>query len=585
MCGIFSLLNTNETAFPRKFIDEQFKKGAGRGPEHSSLTSVNLKALFGFHRLAINGLNSESNQPIKYNDITLICNGEIYNYRELYKEMGINPTTDSDCEVIIHLYLKYGIEHTLQMLDGVFSFLLLDGRYNLHITKLYIARDPYGVRPLFWLRNKDPNSPDRMFGFASELKMLSPFYSKLRQKFARKQRRMSIVDINMESFEDCPFVLEPFQPGTYAVFDLPWTVNATWKLINTITYHSTGFNSNIVNNKTNDDYLYGIQKYFMGAVFKRCCTTDRPIACLLSGGLDSSLVTGLVADYHRINDLPPIETYSIGLEGSEDLKYARQVADYLGTIHKEIIVSEQDFIDAVPDVIECIESYDTTTVRASIGNWLLGKYIASNSEAKVIFNGDGSDELCGGYLYMHKCPDSIEFDRESRRLLKDIHYFDVLRSDRSISSHGLEPRTPFLDRSWVQYYLTIPAATRFHPHNGKQEKWLLRSAFSGEIFQDSLNRDLLPNDILWRRKEAFSDGVSKGTRSLYQILQEHAANLPLTIITSEDMDHNPCKTAEQRWYRSIFDGLYPGLSHVIPYFWMPKYVEATDASARTLNIY
>jgi asparagine synthase (glutamine-hydrolysing) len=585
MCGIFSLLNNNETVFPRQFIDEQFKKGEGRGPEHSTLININMKAMFGFHRLAINGLNAGSNQPIKYNDITLICNGEIYNYRELYKEMGIKPTTDSDCEVIIHLYLKYGIEHTLQMLDGVFSFLLLDGRYNLHVTKLYIARDPYGVRPLFWLRNKDPSSTDLTFGFASELKMLSPFYSKLRQKFMRKQRRMSIVETNMESFDNCPFVLEPFQPGTYAAFDLPWTVNAEWGLTNVVTYHSTGFNSNIVNTKTNDDYLYGIQRYFMAAVFKRCCTTDRPIACLLSGGLDSSLVTALVADYHRINGLPPIETYSIGLEGSEDLKYARQVADYLGTIHTEIILSEQDFIDAVPDVIACIESYDTTTVRASIGNWLLGKYIATNSEAKVIFNGDGSDELCGGYLYMHKCPDPIEFDRESRRLLKDIHYFDVLRSDRSISSHGLEPRTPFLDRSWVQYYLSIPHATRFHPVTGKQEKWLLRSAFSGKIFQDSLNRDLLPHDILWRRKEAFSDGVSKGTRSLYQILQEHASNIPLNVITSEDMDHNPCKTAEQRWYRSIFDSLYPGLANVIPYFWMPKYVEATDASARTLVIY
>jgi len=585
MCGIFSLLNTNETVFPRKFIDEQFKKGVGRGPEHSSLTSVNVNALFGFHRLAINGLNIGSNQPIKYNDITLICNGEIYNYRELYKEMDIKPTTDSDCEVIIHLYLKYGIDHTLQMLDGVFSFLLLDGRYNLQITKLYIARDPYGVRPLFWLRNKDSASPDRTFGFASELKMLSPFYIKLRQKFLRKQRRMSIVESNLESFDNCPFVLEPFQPGTYAEFDLPWTVNATWNMTNTVTYHATGFNSNIINKKSNNDYLYGIQRYFMAAVFKRCCTTDRPIACLLSGGLDSSLVTALVADYHRINGLPQVETYSIGLEGSEDLKYAKQVADYLGTIHKEIILTEQDFIDVVPDVITCIESYDTTTVRASIGNWLLGKYIASNSEAKVIFNGDGSDELCGGYLYMHKCPDSIEFDRESRRLLKDIHYFDVLRSDRSISSHGLEPRTPFLDRSWVQYYLAIPPLTRFHPVTGKQEKWLLRSAFSGEIFKDSLNRDLLPHDILWRRKEAFSDGVSMGTRSLYQILQEHAANLPLNVITSEDMHHNPPKTAEQRWYRSIFDAEYPGLANVIPYFWMPKYVEATDASARTLVIY
>jgi len=585
MCGIFTLLNTNQTLFPMKFIEEQFDKGKGRGPEHSTLTNVNVNALFGFHRLAINGLNTESNQPIKYKDITLICNGEIYNYRELYKEMDVTPTTDSDCEVIIHLYLKYGIDHTLQMLDGVFSFILLDGRYNLHITKMYVARDPYGVRPLFWLRNKDPLSSDRMCGFASELKMLSPFYSKLRQKFARKQRRMTIVDMNVENFENSHFTVESFCPGTYAEFHLPWTVNAYWTLTNTITYHSTGFNSNIVNKKTNEDFLHGIQRYFMSAVFKRCCTTDRPIACLLSGGLDSSLVTALVSDYHRINGLPPVETYSIGLEGSEDLKYAKQVADYLGTKHTEIVVLEQDFIDAVPEVIKCIESYDTTTVRASIGNWLLGKYIASNSEAKVIFNGDGSDELCGGYLYMHKCPEPIEFDRESRRLLKDIHYFDVLRSDRSISSHGLEPRTPFLDRSWVQYYLSIPPSTRFHPLNGKQEKWLLRSAFSNQFFQDSLKRALIPPDILWRRKEAFSDGVSIGTRSLYMILQEHASNLPLTVVTGEDMDHNPCKTAEQRWYRSIFDSEYPGLASVIPYFWMPKYVEAMDASARTLVIY
>jgi asparagine synthase (glutamine-hydrolysing) len=585
MCGIFSLLNTNETMFPKHFIDEQFKKGVGRGPEYSSLSNVNVKALFGFHRLAINGLNQESNQPIKYNDITLICNGEIYNYRELYKEMGIKPTTDSDCEVIIHLYLKYGIDHTLQMLDGVFSFLLLDGRYNLHITKMYVARDPYGVRPLFWLRNTDINSADNMYGFASELKMLSPFYNKQNQKFVRKQRRLSIIDTNVDDFDGCPFKVESFRPGTYAIFELPWTVNATWRFMESVKYHSTGFNSNIVNKKTNDDFLHGIQRYFMSAVFKRCCTTDRPIACLLSGGLDSSLVTALVSDYHRINGLPPVETYSIGLEGSEDLKYAKQVADYLGTKHTEIVVLEQDFIDAVPEVIKCIESYDTTTVRASIGNWLLGKYIASNSEAKVIFNGDGSDELCGGYLYMHKCPEPIEFDRESRRLLKDIHYFDVLRSDRSISSHGLEPRTPFLDRSWVQYYLSIPPATRFHPLTGKQEKWLLRSAFSGEIFKDSLNRDLLPKDILWRRKEAFSDGVSMGTRSLYQILQEHASSLPPTVITSDDMHHNPCKTEEQRWYRSIFDSEYPGLASIIPYFWMPKYVEATDASARTLEIY
>jgi asparagine synthase (glutamine-hydrolysing) len=591
MCGIFSLLNNNDFVFPRQFIDEQFKKGEGRGPDHSILTNVNVKALFGFHRLAINGQNPESNQPIKYNDITLICNGEIYNFRELYKEMNITPATDSDCEVIIHLYLKYGIDHTLQMLDGVFAFILLDGRYNLQINKMYVARDPYGVRPLFWLRDKntDSESSDQLYGFASELKVLSPFYSKLKQPIVRKHRRLTIMETNLDQNESNHFVLEPFQPGTYATFELPWTVNASWSLTETVKYHSTGFSSNIsrepllISKRTNDDdFLKGIQIHFMAAVFKRCSTTDRPIACLLSGGLDSSLVTALVADYHRINGLPPVETYSIGLEGSEDLKYAKQVADYLGTTHTEIIVLEQDFIDAVPEVIKCIESYDTTTVRASIGNWLLGKYIAANSEAKVIFNGDGADELCGGYLYMHKCPDPIEFDRESRRLLKDIHYFDVLRSDRSISSHGLEPRTPFLDRSWVQYYLSIPPTARFHPLAGKQEKWLLRSAFSGKVFKDSLDRDLLPSEILWRRKEAFSDGVSKGTRSLYQILQEYALTLHLTI---ENTHHNYPQTAEQRWYRSIFELEYPGLANVIPYFWMPKYVEATDASARTLELY
>ena len=183
---------------------------------------------------------------------------------------------------------------------------------------------------------------------------------------------------------------------------------------------------------------------------------------------------------------------------------------------------------------------------------------------------------------MHKCPDAIEFDRESRRLLKDIHYFDVLRSDRSISSHGLEPRTPFLDRSWVQYYLAIPVNMRFHPFTGKQEKWLLRSAFANML--DSRGLPILPSEVLWRRKEAFSDGVSMGTRSVYQILHEHAANLPLGVLF-ENSDHNPPTTAEQRWYRGIFEKEYSGLAKVIPYFWMPSYVDAKDASARTLAIY
>lgn len=597
MCGIFALLN-NDEYFTRQFQEEQFKKGAGRGPEHSVLTSVNVQTIFGFHRLAINGLNPESNQPIRVKDVSLICNGEIYNYRDLYDAMDITPTTDSDCEVIIHLYLKYGIEHTLQMLDGVFSFVLMDARINLPKHKIYVARDPYGVRPLFWLRSPKSN---HFTAFASELKCLSEFYQ------------------DLDKDDENEYMISAFEPGHLVEFDLPWMVSPRWTLSRVHKYHSTGFNTTA--HESEEAVLENIRRYFTTAVFKRCCTTDRPIACLLSGGLDSSLVAALVSDYHRIHNLPLIETYSIGLEGSDDLKYARIVADHIGSVHNEIIVSETDFTDAVPTVIRAIESYDTTTVRASLGNWMIGKYISENSEAKVIFNGDGSDELCGGYLYMHKCPDSIEFDKESRRLLKDIHFFDVLRSDRCISSHGLEPRTPFLDRSWVQYYLSLSPEIRYHPNLGNKEKYLLRSAFSDA--PDSRDLDLLPSNIIWRRKEAFSDGVSLGTRSLYQILQEKATSVvnnatvsealsvatvseALSVATvrinnalatakvsgekesvSQDIiyDHNPPVTEEQKWYRRIFENEYPGLARVIPYFWMPKYVEAKDASARTLSIY
>jgi asparagine synthase (glutamine-hydrolysing) len=255
----------------------------------------------------------------------------------------------------------------------------------------------------------------------------------------------------------------------------------------------------------------------------------------------------------------------------------------LGTNHTEILLTEQDFIEAIPEVIRTIESYDTTTVRASIGNYLLGKYISENSDAKVIFNGDGSDELCGGYLYMHAAPDAIEFDKECRRLLKDIHAFDVLRSDKCISSHGLEPRTPFLDRTWVQQYLNIHPSHRFHPGNKKCEKFLLRTAFSEDNYLDSNGSALLPQCVLWRTKEAFSDGVSKTTRSLYEIIQENVES-PAKNFNVKYEYNNP-DTDEKNYYRSIFESYYPGLGAVVPYFWMPRYVEAKDASARTLKIY
>jgi asparagine synthase (glutamine-hydrolysing) len=358
-----------------------------------------------------------------------------------------------------------------------------------------------------------------------------------------------------------------------------------------------------------------LREYLIRAVEKRCECTERPIACLLSGGLDSSLVTAIVTNYRMKKGLPPVETYSIGLEGSEDLKYAKIVADYLGTKHTEVVLTEADFLNAIPEVIYAIESYDTTTVRASIGNYLIVKYIATHSDAKVIFNGDGADELMGGYLYMKACPDALEHDRETRKLLSEIHAFDVLRSNKCIASNGLEPRTPFLDREFTQIYLGIPSQIRFDsahintespqptPNDGftdlpKQhsvkecnyvEKYLIRSSFVfAEDNPDTQmvdGRAFLPEVILWRKKEAFSDGVSLHSRSLYEIIQEHTNKMDLSHIKHIWRNApNVPKTSEQLYYRSVFESHFP-YAQILPRFWMPKYIHATDASARTLTMY
>jgi len=587
MCGIFALLN-NEcyNEFNDKYnstdialIRSQFMKGMQRGPEFSKLETSYNKMVLGFHRLAINGLNETSNQPLVIDDVVLICNGEIYNYKDLYTSMGVEPVTGSDCEVIIHLYIRYGMEQTLIMLDGVFAFVLFDNRIidNLD-NRVYIARDPYGVRPLYTLKNIETECYSSLYGFASELKCLEHFYNN-----------------NNNNNNNNTYRLEQFTPGTYSVFELSSKVLSCWKpMQENIPYFYPTFPHNIPVNRSNTSLLVfdtciNITNYMLNAVEKRCITTERPIACLLSGGLDSSLVAALVMDYYNKfnvtsseNTTKPIETYSIGLKGSEDLKYAQIVADYIGSQHTEIIVTEQEMFDIIPEVIENIESYDTTTVRASLGNYLLGKYISLNSDAKVIFNGDGSDELFGGYLYMNECPDDIEYDRETRRLLKDIHLFDVLRSDKSISSNGLEPRTPFLDKSFTSYVLSLPPFLRNHKNHSAIEKFLLRTAFSKSYYQDCNGRQILPDNILWRKKEAFSDGVSSQGRSLFVILQEKIAeHLNLQNVNT----FQPCLETEKYYYKTIFDTAYPNCQDILPYFWMPKYTNATDPSARTLSIY
>ena len=553
MCGIFAILNNNET-FDQEFISEQLNKSQHRGPDNSTINLSNDNFV-GFHRLSINGLDSDSNQPFIIDNIILICNGEIYNYKKLYENINYKPTTNSDCEVIIYLYKLYGIEYTLNLLDGVFAFILFD--YN--INKIYIARDPYGVRPLYYLCNPDyilsyQNSDikhNNIIGFASELKQLSEF----------------CVKVNNYDEEKDILLIKQFTGGEFMELEYG---QDKWYLNNKIRYNS--FKINKLHEINYDSIVDKIHDLFCDAVKKRVETSDRPIACLLSGGLDSSIVASLVSRYYP-NQL---ETYSIGLEGSEDLKYAKIVAEYLNTKHTEVIVDEDDFFNQIPEVIMMIESYDTTTVRASVGNYLIAKYISENSDAKVIFNGDGSDELMGGYLYFNKADNHLEFDKECKSLLENIYYFDVLRSDRSISTNGLEPRTPFLDRTFVDYYLSIPSNVRFD-YNKKQEKFLFRKAF---------DKDYLPKEILWRRKEAFSDGVSKISRSWYEIItQKVKTQKKVKFDISIEYQFNPPQSLEQLYYRTIFEIIYPNFGYTIPYFWMPKYVNASDASARSLELY
>jgi len=604
MCGIFSVFNNK---YSDELLKINFEKGRNRGPEYESFNKINDNLIMGFHRLAINGFNEfdNSNQPIQQDNIVLICNGEIYNWKELYKKIGNDKQqTGSDCEIIIHLYRMFGIKETLQMLDGVFAFIL----YDKELDQIFVARDLFGIRPLYISSHsvydcKYKNNVKKVYGFASQMKQLQ-----------------------FTEFDDGKYKIKQFAPGTYSVYklniycgadefaDLNESVDIDY---NTEMYIPVVVEESFLNIDTpvNSDYysltksLDLIKTKLENAVKKRVENTDREICCLLSGGLDSSLIAALVSKYHS----GQLSTWSIGLKGSEDLEKAKIVAEHLGTKHHSIELTEEEFLNEIDNVIYETETYDTTTIRASVGNYLISKKIREQSDCKVVFNGDGSDELTGGYMYFHASPNDEEFDIECKRLLKNIHYFDVLRSDRSISSNGLEARTPFLDKEFVMSYLSIPACIRNHTNGKRCEKWLLRSAFN--VKYDG--KPLLPHSILWRTKEAFSDGVSKMNRSWFTIISEYITkkiywesskfvpteeHLRFSLKEHEDEINdlqtsegeiiefdkfyfNEPNTLEKYYYRKKFSQYFNKADYVIPYFWMPRFVDATDASARTLDIY
>jgi len=513
MCGIWALIGkTIEPDMVAACLDNL----KARGPEGSRIVT-NHRFQMGFTRLALNGLNDGGMQPMVSNELQWICNGEIYNW----KDLGCS-NSGSDCEVLGPFYRRCKTPGTFfRGLRGVFACVIVD----IFTDTAIVGRDPYGVRPLFISKNADS------FVFTSEIKA-SPYKN-----------------------------IIPFPPGFYA------RINMTTLHISFVKYH------HIAKSLVQDPIL-SIRNSLENAVSIRMMT-ERPIAALLSGGLDSSLIAALVQKELKKANKPRLKTFSIGFEGSEDLKYAKIVSKHIGSDHTEIITTPSEFFEHIPAVIYDIESYDITTVRASVGNWLVGREIAK-TDCKVVFNGDGSDELLGGYLYFHRAPSHESFEAESNRLLRDIHLFDVLRSDRCISSHGLEPRTPFLDKEFVNLVKSIPIEFR-RPCPTQIEKWILRKAFDDGT---------LPFEVLWRKKEAFSDGVSTPQAvSWFEECQLRAlAREPDWKTHVNKFVHLPPYTAESYYYRKLFENMYPNAEKTIPYFWMPKWSpETNDPSARTLN--
>jgi asparagine synthase (glutamine-hydrolysing) len=563
MCGIWTLLGSPLGA---DSVKHWVKQLANRGPEAARVIAGDNFQM-GFTRLAINGLNESGMQPMMdpKGRWHWICNGEIYNWRDLAARHGIQSSSGSDCEVVGHLFASLATATDartfFRSLDGVFSIVIVDAQEQI----AYIARDPYGVRPLF-------------IGYQVGEPVLEPSNQACLIDHAGNTRRVQRILLSSElkglPLNDCVAV-EPFPPGHYAAYNLK-----TLQRIGFEAYHTVPWLKNPAL-ATEEAAEKAIQHALVEAVKKRMMT-QRPAAALLSGGVDSSLIAALVQRELTAAGAPPLKTFSIGFKGSEDLKHARLVADHIGSDHTEILMTPADFLDAIPAVIRDIESFDITTVRASVGNWLVSREIRRRTDCKVVFNGDGSDEVFGGYLYFYKAPSDEAFEAESGRLLEDIHMFDVLRSDRCISSHGLEARTPFLDKQFVAVARSVATHLRRPMQGERTEKLVLRKAFA--------DMKLLPEAVLFRKKEAFSDGVSggQGEKSWYQICQDYA----LTEVGDDWEDgaahfkHLTPKTAEAYYYRVLFDRLYRPAEQCIPYFWMPKWSPGTnDPSARTLNHY
>ncbi len=523
MCGFTIYTGSNKES--RLHVAADFQKLKYRGPDNTVMLDLGNEGWMGFHRLKIMDTSERGNQPLVYRNIHLICNGEVYNYPQLREryESSFDFQSDSDCEVIIPLFLEKGIRQTALELDAEFVFVIYDSVQK----KYFAARDPVGIRPMFYGYSKEGN-----IMFASEMKALHSM---------------------------CPEV-KPFPPGHY--YDGEKFLQ--YRDPSAVTKYS-------------DDEIEQVFKklnhYLTKGVEKRL-TSDVPVGFLCSGGLDSSLVCSIAARMLK----KPIKTFAVGIEdGPIDTKYARIVADYLGADHTEVLFSKQDIFDTLSTLIYNIETWDITTIRASMGMYLVSKYIAENTGIKVLMTGEISDEIFG-YKYTDYAPTPEAFQKEAEKRLNEIYMYDVLRADRSISSNGLEARVPFGDLDFVEYVMSIKPELKMN-FTGIG-KYLLRKAFE---------EDYLPHDILYREKAAFSDAVGHSVVDSLKAWAEELYSEEDMVTARLKYKHAPPISKESLMYRNIFEYHFPGRASVIKDFWMPnkewKNCNVNDPSARVLPNY
>lgn len=508
-----------------KIFKKGFARTKSRGPDDSRIVDTG-KGLLGFHRLSIMGLTPSGMQPFERDGSYVVCNGELYGFekeRELLKDKGYSFQSDSDCEIILPMYFEYGTD-MFARLDAEFACIIYDGKTSGFIA----ARDPIGIRPLYYGYDKQDN-----ILFASEAKNLVGLAEKIM----------------------------PFPPGHY------------YKNGEFICYSDIAKTEAVCHDDVETACVVIRDKLITGV--KKRLVSDAKVGFLLSGGLDSSLVCAIAA---RESD-KPIETFAIGMsEDAIDLKYARQVADFIGSHHTEIYMTPDEVISSLEELIELLGTYDITTVRASMGMYLLCKAIHKKTDIRVLLTGEISDELFG-YKYTDFAPSAEAFQKEAEKRIRELHMYDVLRADRCISVNSLEARVPFGDLDFVRYVMSLDPEMKINKYG--KGKYLLRHAFEG--------MGLLPDSILWREKAAFSDAVG---HSMVDYLKEYARSRYSDTEFEElrlKYSHAQPFTKESLLYREIFEKYYPGQAEMITDFWMPNKewegCDVNDPSARVLSNY